>query len=589
MERITAMAVPLRRRPLRRTYASIMFVIMLAVVSLAHGQTVTLSTTTLSFGDQLLGTTSPTQSVTVTNTGGALLVFNSILITGPNRSDFVPASNNCGGRLQPNTSCNVFVKFTPQAVGARSASIPLGDNASDSPQSVSLTGTGVSPIVSFSVPNLNFGVQTIGSNATQPVTLTNTGNGNLTITSSVAGGDYAQTNNCKALIVPSGGCTISVTFTPAATWSRMGTIVVADNLGGHTLVLSGMGSTGGILSLSSSSLPFGSQIVNTSSPTQEVTLTNSGTGDASIAGVTASGDYSETTNCGSVVNPGSNCKITITFTPSAVGTRNGEVVIRYLDPSGLQPIALSGTGQKANTTVAVRPRQTSLTAAPTVQYQAQINGVVRSNVTWAVDGIVGGNSSVGTITSAGLYNPPAKVGVHTVTATSVANGSQAANAQVWVTNYAGTFTQHNDPARTGQNLSETVLNTANVNSGQFGKLFSYPLDGYVYAQPLYVQNVNIPGQGTHNVVYVATEHDSMYALDADSPGGSALWQVSFINPSSFVTTVPSGDLSGVDLIPEIGITSTPVIDPLQNALYVVAATKELLNGSYQYFQRLHAL
>ena len=157
----------------------------------------------------------------------------------------------------------------------------------------------------------------------------------------------------------------------------------------------------------------------------------------------------------------------------------------------------------------------------------------------------------------------------------------AVHAQVNVTTY------HNDNARDGQNLSESVLTPSNVNDDQFGRLFVQPLDGYAYTQPLYVAGLQIAG-GTHNVVFVATEHDSVYAFDADTNAGvssNPLWHVSFINPGAGITTVPSADVSCSNISPEIGITGTPVIDPTSNTLYVVSKTKE--NGSY--FQRLHAL
>ncbi|MGA8035443.1 MAG: chitobiase/beta-hexosaminidase C-terminal domain-containing protein [Candidatus Acidiferrales bacterium] len=145
------------------------------------------------------------------------------------------------------------------------------------------------------------------------------------------------------------------------------------------------------------------------------------------------------------------------------------------------------------------------------------------------------------------------------------------------------LTHHYDTARTGQNLTETKLTPTNVSSTTFGKLFALPVDGYVYAQPLYVSGVTIPGKGTHNVVYIATEHDSLYAFDADA-GGPALWQVSFlINGATTLSTSDVGNTQ--DINPEIGITGTPVIDSTTNTLYVVVNTKE--NGAYIY--RLHAI
>jgi LysM repeat protein len=151
-------------------------------------------------------------------------------------------------------------------------------------------------------------------------------------------------------------------------------------------------------------------------------------------------------------------------------------------------------------------------------------------------------------------------------------------------------TWRNDISRTGQNLNETILNTSDVNPTQFGKLFSQAVDGYVYAQPLYLQNVAISG-ASHNVVFVATEHDSVYAFDADSNGGAnanPLWFASMLTSAhgaaAGATTVSSNDV-GTDIVPEVGITGTPVIDPSSGTLYVVSATNE----GTAFVQRLHAL
>jgi len=146
-------------------------------------------------------------------------------------------------------------------------------------------------------------------------------------------------------------------------------------------------------------------------------------------------------------------------------------------------------------------------------------------------------------------------------------------------------TYHYDTMRTGQNTHETVLTTANVNPAKFGKLGAFIVDGKVDAQPLYLSNVSIPGQGIRNVLYVATEHGSVFAFDADSISGNTttpLWMISTQLPGE----LPSDDRGCGNFSPEIGITSTPVTDRGRGAIYVVAASKD---ASGNYFYRIHAL
>src|SRR5436190_354727 len=150
------------------------------------------------------------------------------------------------------------------------------------------------------------------------------------------------------------------------------------------------------------------------------------------------------------------------------------------------------------------------------------------------------------------------------------------------------LTYHNDNARTGQYINEALLTPANVKAGLFGKRFFLLTDGAVYAQPLYVSRVNVAGKGFHNVVIVASAHDSVYAFDADAGSGivtQPLWHVSLIDPANGVTTVPAADV-GCGVIPELGISGTPVIDASSGTIYLIAETKESGN---RYVFRLHAL
>ena len=146
-----------------------------------------------------------------------------------------------------------------------------------------------------------------------------------------------------------------------------------------------------------------------------------------------------------------------------------------------------------------------------------------------------------------------------------------------------------DNARTGANLLETILTPQNVNVGQFGRIAFFPVDGDVYAQPLYVPKLEIPGRGSHNVVFIATEKDSVYAFDADATSTERLWQVSFVDAKKYISPVSNRDVFCPFIQPDIGITSTPVIDLSSKTLYALARTREAENGKWVFRQKLHAL
>jgi len=274
--------------------------------------------------------------------------------------------------------------------------------------------------------------------------------------------------------------------------------------------------------------------------------------------------------------------------PVPAGATTGSVIVTV---GGLASNGV--TFNVTNLSVTISPKRAAVTLSQPQQFTGTLsNDPQNGGVSWSVDGVAGGSSTNGTVSSAGLYTPGTQPGVHTVTVTSNSSPSTSASATVAVTDFPGMYTYHNDNARTGQNLKEYALTPATVNSSTFGVLFSCAVDGYLYATPLYVPGLNISGQ-TRNVVFIATEHDSVYAFDADSPSCVQLWHVNFL--STGVTTVSPADVNEFgDLTPEIGITSTPVIDPTTNTIYVMAKTKETVGTGCStanpcFIHRLHAL
>src|SRR5579864_7593725 len=201
--------------------------------------TVSLSATSLAFASQIINTTSAAQTVTLTNAGTALLNMTSIVPSG----DYAQTTT-CGTSVAAGGACTISVTFTPTATGSQPGTITVTDNATGSPQTVALTGTGVAPSTSFLPTSLTFGNQNVNTtSAAQTVTLTNAGTGALGITSIAASTQYAQTNTCGTSVAAGANCTITVTFTPTATGSQPGTITVTDNATGspQAVALTGTG------------------------------------------------------------------------------------------------------------------------------------------------------------------------------------------------------------------------------------------------------------------------------------------------------------------------------------------------------------
>ncbi len=421
-------------------------------------------------------------------------------------------------------------------------------------------GGGSSSSSGGSTPGVNVSISpttaTVPANGTQQFAATVTGSSNTAVqwqVNSVTGGSVAN-----GLISTSG------LYTAPPTTTNIQVTVTAVSSADSTKTASA--------TVSVNALPAGSVVVSPSTAT-----------------VAASGTQQFT----ATITGGSNNSVTW----SVDGVNGGNGTVGTVSSSGLYTApssagnhmvtatSMADTNNSASAVVSVvsmtvAPPSVSLAPNSPQQFTATVQGTTNTGVTWSVNGVVGGNSTVGTITTGGLYQAPGTPGSYTVTATSAALPNYSVNAAVTVTlSPPGTvsmLTYRNDDVRDGANLNETTLNPSNVNSQQFGKLFTLAVDGQVYAQPLYLPNISVAGT-FHNVLFVATENDTVYAFDADGLSGQPLWE------RHLATPLQINDDEGIS--PLLGITSTPVIDPTTGVMYVL--TDGVESGHKVY--RLHAL
>jgi hypothetical protein len=337
-----------------------------------------ISPASLTFGNEDEGSSSPPQVVTFTNPSTIPLTVSTVTI-----SSGWTESNTCMPAVAANSSCAINVSFQPTLYGPQTGTLIVTDYANNSPQSVALSGTGLTPVVSLSAVSLTFAPQSLSTQSTpQTITLTNTGNGALTPLTISVSGDFAETNTCGGTVAPNASCTISVTFTPTAGGTRSGSLTLTDNATNspQTVTLSGTG-TGPAVSLSTMALSFAAQTVSTQSAPQTVTLTNTGNATLTPLKFARTGPFAQTDTCGDSVAASASCTISVTFSPIGAGRQSGTITLTNNAVNSPQTVELSGTGMdfavtNSTTSQTVSAGQTanySLTLAPQGGFNQAVN------------------------------------------------------------------------------------------------------------------------------------------------------------------------------------------------------------------------
>lgn len=438
----------------------LILVICATILPAASGQSVTLSMSSINFGNVVVGTTSAVSKVTLTNSGTAALNM-----TGISASASFGETNNCVSPLAPKGHCLLSVTFSPTALGLTSGTLTISDNAGSGTQSVSLKGFGV--VAATLLPtSFSFGSIVVGVTSTpQTATLTNNQSVPLNISSIAASSPFAvSASACGAQVLAKGTCKISVTFTPAALGTQAGKLTVNDdalNSPAQSVNLSGTGSVA--VTLSPTSFSFGSIVIGVTSAPQTATLTNNQNVPLNISSIAASGPFAVNSNtCGAQVLAKNACKISVTFTPATLGTQTGQLTINDDGVnSPTQSVSLSGNGLAAKlVSVAISPGGASLPLGTKQQFKAV--GSYNNNTTQDLTNSATWSSSAVAVATIG--NLTGTKGL----ATSLAQGSTTITAKV--TSSGATFTSSASLTVTPPALVSITVSPANQSVAAGGNL-----------------------------------------------------------------------------------------------------------------------
>ena len=375
-----------------------------------------LSPTSLNFKDQTVGATSSPLAILVSNVGGSNLNIAGIAVSGTSGSQFVQTSN-CVGSISPQGTCTISVTFTPSAADILEAQLVITDNAVGSPQTIPLMGAGTEPAgaqVLLSSSVLSFGNQAVNAaSASQSVSLTSQGPSTTLISGVTLAGtnasDFSQTNTCGSSLGVGNSCALSIAFKPSGAGPRSAQVLIADNATGspQSISLSGTGAANTppastpVVMLAPASVNFGNQSVGGASPASTVMLTNSGNAALAVTGVAISGAnapaFAQSNTCVGTVAAGSNCSISIVFTPTAAGTDAAQIVITDDAANSPQQIALSGAGANAVSSdfaISGTPLSSSIASGQSAKFtlSLSVSGGFSQPVQFACSGLPAGAS-----------------------------------------------------------------------------------------------------------------------------------------------------------------------------------------------------
>jgi ASPM-SPD-2-Hydin domain-containing protein/centrosomal CEP192-like protein len=300
-----------------------------------------LSVTSLNYGNVVIGTSTGSRSIILTNTGAGTVTQISVSVSG----DY-SQTNDCPSSLAASAFCTIKATFTPIATGLRSGILTVTDSAVNSPQTANLSGTGVLA-VTLSAYNLVFPNQAVGTTS-PPIAVTMTNNSPQVAVTSInitTSGNFGQTNNCGTSLRAHSSCTINVTFTPLVAGTQAGNLTVTDSANNSPQVATLTGGGINAVTLSPSSLNFGAQTVGTTSSPRSISVQNYQFVAVNFTTITTSGDYAQTNNCMPSLAPRSICTVSVTFTPTAIGSRTGQLTLTDDASNSPQIATLYGSGR----------------------------------------------------------------------------------------------------------------------------------------------------------------------------------------------------------------------------------------------------